>query len=115
LEPGPECRETREAFAFEAYLDFLLEHGHNFIRLWRWERFQSLANGGVAHLCMSPQPWPGTGPGRAKDGKPKFDLERHDDAFFDRLRERVVAAGRVGIYVAVMLFEGAAVLYLKRV
>jgi hypothetical protein len=106
LGPGPECSETSEAFDFQTYLDFLTEHGHNFIRLWRWEHFLSQANGGVAHLCMSPQPWPRTGPGNAKDGKPKFDLDRHDDAFFDRLRERVVAAGRDGIYVAVLLFEG---------
>ena len=31
---------------------------------------------------MSPQPWARTGPGDAKDGKPRFDLERFDDAFF---------------------------------
>ena len=55
---------------------------------------------------MTPQPWARTGPGHAKDGKPRFDLERFDQAFFDRLRDRVVAAGERGIYVAVMLFEG---------
>jgi hypothetical protein len=42
----------------------------------------------------------------AKDGKPKFDLSKFDQAFFDRLRDRVVAAGNEGIYVAVMLFDG---------
>ena len=55
---------------------------------------------------MSPQPWARTGPGTAKDGKPRFDLDRFDEAFFDRLRERVIAAGERGIYVAVMLFDG---------
>jgi hypothetical protein len=55
---------------------------------------------------MTPQPWQRTGPGRAKDDKPKFDLSRFDDAYFARLRERVVAAGKEGIYVAVMFFDG---------
>src|SRR6185503_2575036 len=40
------------------------------------------------------------------DGKPKFDLEKFNQAFFDRLRERVIAAGKEGIYVAVMFFDG---------
>src|SRR4030095_5293154 len=63
------------------------------------------AAGGEFHLCMTPQPWARTGPGGAKDGKPRFDLDRFDEAFFDRLRDRVAAAGERGIYVAVMLFE----------
>jgi hypothetical protein len=104
--PGQGCAETPERFDYDAYLDFLAEHGHNFIRLWRWEQFKSQAAGGDFHLCMTPQPWPRTGPGVATDGKPRFDLDRFDEAFFDRLRDRVVAAGRRGIYVAVMLFDG---------
>ena len=55
---------------------------------------------------MTPQPWPRSGPGTAKDGKPKFDLDSFDQAYFDRLRERVIAAGIEGIYASVMLFEG---------
>jgi hypothetical protein len=55
---------------------------------------------------MTPQPWARTGPGVAKDGKPRFDLEQLDPAFFDRLRERAVKAGDAGIYVGVMLFDG---------
>jgi hypothetical protein len=55
---------------------------------------------------MTPQPWPRTGPGTAKDGKPKFDLSRFDPAYFNRLRHYVIAAANEGIYVSVMLFEG---------
>jgi hypothetical protein len=55
---------------------------------------------------MTPQPWPRTGPGQAKDAKPKFDLSTFDQTYFDRLRQRVAAAGRAGIYASVMLFEG---------
>src|SRR2546425_10701756 len=104
--PGSACAETPERFDYHAYLEFLKAHGHNFIRLWRWEQFRSQAAGGSFHLCMAPQPWARTGPGMAKDGKPKFDLSKFDPAFFDRLRERVVAAGNEGIYVAIMLFDG---------
>jgi hypothetical protein len=103
---GPACPETPERFDFDAYLAFLQEHGHNFLRLWRWEQFKGRLLPVNVHFYMTPQPWARTGPGVAKDGKPKFDLERFDPAFFERLRERVVAAGEQGIYVSVMLFEG---------
>jgi hypothetical protein len=104
--PGPECSEVSEEVDFEAYLKFLKEHNHNFIRLWRWEQFKSQAAGGGFHLCMTPQPWLRTGPGEAKDGKPKFNLDVFNKSYFDRLRERVIAAGKEGIYVGVMLFDG---------
>ena len=104
--PGAACSAIAEPFDYKAYLAFLKARGHNFIRLWRWEQFQSQAAGGSFHLCMTPQPWARTGTGTAKDGKPKFDLTKFDQAFFDRLRERVVAAGNEGIYVAVMFFDG---------
>ena len=107
--PGSVCSDTPERMDFDEYLDFLDARGHNFIRLWRWEQFTSQAAGGNFHLCMTPQPWARTGPGDAKDGKPKFDLTRFDERFFDRLRERVVAAGERGIYVSVMFLEGWAI------
>ena len=103
---GSECPAEPERFDFGDYLDFLEAHGHNFIRLWRWEQFKGQLPMAGVHCCMTPQPWPRTGLGAATDGKPKFDLDRFDPGFFDRLRERVVAAGERGIYVSVMLFEG---------
>ena len=87
--PGSDCDETSEQLDYNAYLEFLKEHGHNFIRLWRWEQFKSQAAGGGFHLCMTPQPWPRMGDGTAKDGKPKFDLDSFDQDYFDRLRQRV--------------------------
>jgi hypothetical protein len=106
--PGPDCADTPEKWDFQKYLRFLVEHGHNFIRLWRWEHFRSQVGDGTFHMCMSPQPWPRTGPGEASDGRPRFDLTKFDDAYFSRLREDVVAAGEHGIYVSVMLFDGFA-------
>jgi hypothetical protein len=104
--PGADCAEVPEPNDFRAYLQFLKERGHNFIRLWRWEQFSSQVAGGAFHLCMTPQPWPRTGPGTAKDGKPKFDLSKFDPAYFERLREYVISARNAGIYVSVMFFEG---------
>lgn len=106
--PGPDCAASAEEFDYPGYLTFLEAHGHNFIRLWRWEHFKSQVAGGQFHMCMSPQPWPRAGAAAATDGKPKFDLSRFDPVYFDRLRARVVAAGVAGIYVDVMLFDGHA-------
>lgn len=93
------------AFDFTAYLDFLEKHKHNFIRLWRAEPTRSVWKDNPAHY-YAPHPWLRTGPENALDGKPRFDLSRLDDAYFDRLRTRVAAAGERGIYVSIMLFEG---------
>ena len=97
------------AFDFDAYLDFLARYGHNFIRLWRWELVSWHTTSHVpqprTHFA-APHPWPRTGPGTALDGKPKFDLSRFDEGYFRRLRTRVDAARKRGIYVSVMLFEG---------
>jgi len=95
-------------FDFPAYLDFLAGHGHNFIRLWTWESVtwntEKNRRKGVHHA--GPQPWARTGPGKALDGKAKFNLKRFSAEYFRRLRSRVAAARKRGIYVSVMLFEG---------
>jgi len=94
-----------QAFDFDAYLDFLERHGHNFIRLWAWDSVRLIYGADYTHSA-APLPWARTGPGEALDGKPKFDLTKFDPDYFQRLRARVSAAGRRGIYVSVMLFEG---------
>jgi Family of unknown function (DUF6298)/Protein of unknown function (DUF4038)/Putative collagen-binding domain of a collagenase len=100
-----DCERGRAApFRYGNYLDHLTSHGHNFIRLWRIEltRWHECGD----DVAIAPQPWRRSGPGRAFDGRPKFDLRRFDPAYFRRLRERVAAARRRGLYVSVMLFEG---------
>jgi len=91
-------------FDFEAYLDFLRQHNHNFIRMWMWELSTYSYDGKLTYA--EPFPWQRTGPGTALDGKPKFNLKQLNQAYFERLRSRVVAAGERGIYVSIMLFEG---------
>jgi hypothetical protein len=91
-------------FDFDAYLDFLIENNHNFIRMWMWELTTYTYDGELTYA--DPFPWSRTGPGTALDGKPKFDLNQFNQAYFDRIRSRVAAAGEKGIYVSIMLFEG---------
>jgi len=95
---------------FDAFVSFLKAHGHNFTLLWRTElpRFSHLpvtANR-PPDFTVSPYPWLRTGPGFATDGGLRFDLRQFDPAYFDRLRRRVEALKRAGIYAGVYLFTG---------
>ena len=98
-------------FDFIAYLDWMQRLNHNFIRMWTWESvtWNTKANWRDIVQTVAPQPWARTGPGKALDDKPKFDLKKFNTAYFDRLRRRVSAARDRGIYVSVMLFEGWAI------
>jgi hypothetical protein len=92
-------------FDYEAFLDSLVAYDHNFMRMWRWEQAKWQTET-TRDFWFSPQPYVRAGPDVALDGKPKFDLTRFNEVYFERLRQRVEQAGRRGIYVAVMLFNG---------
>ncbi len=96
-------------FNYNAYLDFLQSHNHNFFRLWRWELPKWDDEDPAGIKFAEPHPWAREGPDKANDGKPKFDLTRFNLDYFTRLRERVQAARHRGIYTSIMLFEGWAV------
>lgn len=91
-------------FDYDEWLDFMVSHDHNFMRLWMWEQAAWWAYDATA--TFSPLPFQRTGPGDALDGEPKFDLTAWNDGYFDRLRQRVSSARERGIYVAIMLFDG---------
>jgi hypothetical protein len=93
------------SFNYSAYLDFLTARNHNFFILWAWEQSKWTAEI-ASDYWISPGPFKRVGPAPALDGKPKFDLNQFDQAYFDRLRNRVQEAGAHGMYVAVMLFDG---------
>ena len=101
---------TVEPLDFNAFVKFLLAHGHNFTLLWTVEmpKFCGLPVTPEAppDFTVSPLPWRRTGPGSATDGGLKFDLTQFDPAFFDRLRARVEALNKAGIYTGVYLFTG---------
>jgi 4-amino-4-deoxy-L-arabinose transferase-like glycosyltransferase len=96
------------AFDFGRYLKFLADHHLNFLRLFTWEQADWVP-WRPYHYRLRPTVFARTGPGTALDGEPRFDLTSFDQAYFDRLRERVTMAGARGIYVSVMLFDGFSV------
>ncbi len=90
---------------FDKYLAFLAQHHHNFFRLWAWESAWN-PNAQQGTISYDPIPYQRPGPGLALDGKPKFDLALFNQAYFDRMRTRLVSAQKAGVYAAVMLFNG---------
>ena len=93
------------AFNWTGYLDFLVQHHHNVMKLWRWEQAKWSAEI-TNDLWLDPMPYLRPGPGTALDGRPQFDLTRFSPAYFARMRQRVIDAGQRGIYVSIMLFNG---------
>jgi len=95
---------------FAQFVKFLTQHGHNFTLLWTVEtpRFCSLpvVAANPPQFTVSPFPWKRTGPGNATDGGLKFDLAQFNPEFFDRLRLRVEAFNKAGVYAGVYLFTG---------
>jgi len=95
-------------FDYAAYMNWMVSHNFNFMRLWTAE----LPNSGTevdlpeGNFVGLPWKWSRTGPGRASDGGSKFDFTKFDQDYFDRMRRRVITAGEHGIYVSVMLFNG---------
>jgi len=97
--------DRRPPFDYDAYLDDLQRYGHNFVRLWVWEQ-ATWVPWTDERVHIEPTLYLRTGPGRALDGDPRFDLTRFDPEYFLRLRRRVEAARRRGFYVSIMLFNG---------
>ncbi|MCP4258406.1 MAG: serine hydrolase [Planctomycetes bacterium] len=95
-------------YDFTACLDWMQRLNHNFIRMWTWEpvTWKTSEKWGSKLHTSAPQPWARTGPGKALDGKPKFNLKRFNPVYFKRLQRRILEAHDRGIYVSVMLFEG---------
>ena len=97
--------EGQPDFDNSAFLEMLSFYRHNFMRLWTWDH-PEWAPWTEEKVYMEPMPHARTGPGLALDGKPRFDLSKWNQEYFDRLRSRVIQAGERGIYVSIMLFEG---------
>jgi Family of unknown function (DUF6298)/Putative collagen-binding domain of a collagenase len=77
---------------YNAYLDFMVSHNHNFTRMWMYEA-------GEHNGYYEPVPW-------LRDTAQQYDLHQFNQAYFDRLRQRMSQANARGIYVSVMLFQG---------
>ena len=92
-------------FDYDAYLEMMHKNGHNFMRFWMFEQAQ-MGSWSPDTIYFDPLPFVRTGPGMANDGKPKFDLTKFNPVYFERLRHRIIEAGKKNIYASVMLFNG---------
>src|SRR5437899_2998616 len=101
-------------FDFNGYVNFLKSHGQNAKILWRKDlpTYCNWGAGGTWHVVQFP--WKRTGGSSgtqvASDGLPAFDLTQLDQAYFDRLRARVMQLQQNGIYAVVQLFDGLGLL-----
>lgn len=102
-----------EAISWISFLEASRKHNTNFIRLWVWNELTRFRHAPDAPWYTSKEIWMRTGPGLALDEKPKFDLTKFNQAYFDELRARVSQAAEKGFYVSVMLFEGWSLRYME--
>jgi hypothetical protein len=96
--------EGDKRFDYDQYIMFMVENHFNFMRLWNWEH-AAWATWTPEKMIIDPMPYLRTGPGRALDGKPKFDLTLFDEVYFERMRARLIKARDNGIYASIMLFQ----------
>ena len=94
-------------FDYDAFIDFAVSHGYNYLRWHTWEHATHLSEG--RRWYIRPTIYERRGTKAALDGEPQFDLNAFNAEFFDRLRSRVLNARDKGLYVAVDLFQGFSV------
>jgi len=96
-------------FDFEKYLDDAAEHKITLTRTFLlFRELQSARNPSSPCKPESPDyiaPFPRTGPGKAMDGEPVYDLEQWNPEYFDRLRRFLSAASKRGIVVELTVFS----------
>lgn len=97
--------DSLQVFDYDTYLNIVEANNQNFFRTFVWEQARWSA-GITGDWYISPNIYARPGPELALDGKPKFDLTQFNQLYFDRLRTRVIKAGKHGIYVSLQLFEG---------
>lgn len=97
--------ENMPKLDWKEYLDMMESKQHNFMRFWIWEHPYG-SSWSTMPITIEPMPYQRIGKEKAFDGKPKFDLNKWNEDYFKRMRERVIDAGKRGIYVSVMLFQG---------
>ncbi len=92
------------------YLDELHARGLNLTRTFSGTYREVAGSFRIAKNTLAPSPgqyiapWPRTGTAGAADGGHRFDLDRWNDAYFDRLKAFVAAASDRGIVVEYVLF-----------
>lgn len=96
-------------FDFEKYLDDAQKHKITVTRTFLlYRELQSARNPSSPCKPESPDfiaPYPRTGPGKAMDGEPIYDLDKWNPEYFDRLHRFLDAAQKRGIVVELTIFS----------
>ncbi len=96
-------------FDFNKYLADAAEHGMTMTRTFLlFRELQSARNPSSPCKPESPDyiaPWARTGPDKALDGEPKYDLDQWNPEYFERLHRFLQAASDKGIVVELTLFS----------
>jgi len=98
------------AFDYKRYLRTLAADRLNLTRVFSGAYREGPKAFGITGNTLAPAhdrfiaPWPRTDVPGAVDGLGKFDLERWNEAYFDRLKDFLREAGRLGIVVEFTLF-----------
>jgi hypothetical protein len=91
------------AFDFNAFVNFLVNHGLNYTKAHVWEQAWHQSDG--KDWYIQPTIYARSDSGTALDGGPRFDLKQFNSDYFNRLRQRVITYGQNGIYVAIDVFD----------
>lgn len=101
--------EEHHSMDYDGFLQMMEDNNHNFLRFWQYGQNTKTRLCNNIFSLFDPMPYERTGPGLAKDGRPKFDLTKFNQVYFNRLRERMVKASEKGVYVSIMMFEAWAI------
>lgn len=96
-------------FNYQRYLDDLVDKRMTFTRTFLlYRELQTPRNPYSTSKPESPDyiaPWPRTGPGKALDKEPIYDLDQWNEEYFVRLHDFLTAASERGIVVELTLFS----------
>ncbi len=96
-------------FDYQKYLDDLVDKKMTLTRTFLLFREIASDKNPASPCKPKPEdylaPWPRTGPGKAMDGQPKFDLDQWNPEYFDRLHKFLRAASDCGIVVELTLLS----------
>ena len=96
-------------FDYKRYLDDMVDKRMTFTRTFLlYRELQTPRNPYSTSKPESPDfiaPWPRTGPGKALDGEPIYDLDQWNEEYFTRLTDFLGEASKRGIVVELTLFS----------
>jgi len=99
-------RNGERILDWNEYVKFLKAQNFNYLRNWVIWSTGSGSMAPVNNAVAYPMPYERVkGHGKAKDGRNKFDFNRFDETFFQRMRDRCEDLQEAGVYVSIMLFE----------